>query len=71
MTLEMKNISGTLEQMNDLFENGEPSQRISVRHFGPASKDSNNFDIIIRCNEDVAEKIKRKKSINSIVKALN
>lgn len=71
MTIELNNVKGTADEMDDLFENGEPSQTISVRHFCPAKKDSNNYDIIIRCNEEVAKKIKRKQSIKGIVKALS
>jgi hypothetical protein len=66
MTIQLNNISGTVEQMNDLFDN---AQSLSVRYFCPSNKDSNNFDITIRCNEDVAKSIKRKRSLSSIIKA--
>ena len=65
MTIYMNNIKGTLSEMDDLF--CFPSL-VSVRHYAPAKKDNNNFDIIIRCDEDVAKLIKRKRSIKSINK---
>ena len=67
MTLEMNNIAGTLEEMHDLFDN---STTISVRHFCPAKKNSENFDLIIRCNEEYCELIKRKRTLKGIIKAL-
>ena len=65
MTVELKNIKGTEVEINDLFDNAET---LSVRYFCPAKKDSNNFDITIRCNEEVAKLIKRKKSVKSLLK---
>ena len=67
MTLYLENIKGTLDEVYDLFEN---SETVSVRHYAPSRFDNNNFDIILRCNEEQKEKIGRKKVLKNIIKAL-
>jgi len=66
MKVDLKNIKGSIEDMEDLFDNAES---LSVRYYCPAEKDRNNFDITIRCNEDVAKVIKKKRSVKSLLKA--
>jgi hypothetical protein len=67
MTLYLTNIKGTIEEMEDLFDN---STTISVRHYCPSKVDSDNFDIIVRCNEEQEPKIKRKRTLKGIINAL-
>ena len=68
MTVYLENIKGTFEEMDDLFEN---STTVSVRNYEPSKFDRNNWDIIVRCNEEQKAKIGKKKILKNIIKALN
>ena len=68
MTLYLTNIKGSINEMENIFDN---ATQLSVRYYEPSKKNPNNFDITIRCNEDVAKLIKRKRSVKSLLKYAN
>jgi len=65
MHVDLKNIKGSLEDMNNLFDDAE---RFSVRNYKPNEKNPSNFDITIRCGDELAKIIKTKKSLKSLIK---
>ena len=65
MTVYLSNVKGDLSVMEFLFERAEA---FSIRHYTPAKKNNDNFDITIRCNEEVAETIKSKRTLISLLK---
>ena len=64
MTVYLSNVKGDLSVMEFLFERAES---FSIRYYTPSKKNNDNFDITIRCNEDVAETIKRKRTLISLL----
>lgn len=65
MTIEFSNIKGDYVQMNYIFEF---AKTFSVRAFKPNETNPDNWDVTIRCNEDVAKVIKRKRTLKALVK---
>lgn len=67
MTLELKNIKGTKEEMKNLFE------KANIRLFQTSYNFNNvlfKWDIIIRCEENMATKLKKKRTIKGIMKEI-
>jgi hypothetical protein len=65
MTVYLKNIRGTIKEMEELFD---VDHTISVRFF--EQNFQGNFNITIRCNEDFESNLKFKKTIKGILKTL-
>lgn len=68
MTIYFENISSTIQEMSDLFDD---VSKVSIRTIKPSEKDSNRFDVVVRCSDEVGELIKRKRSVKGINKALS
>lgn len=64
MTIYLNNIKGSIKEMEELFDN---ATKFSVRHY-EMKIENDNFEMIIRCNEEIAPKIKRRKTLKSLLK---
>ena len=64
MTIYLNHIKGSIEEMENLFDN---ATKFSVRYF-EMKPENDNFEIIIRCNEEIAPKIKRCKTLKALLR---
>jgi hypothetical protein len=66
MTIYLSNIKGSLEEMDELFDK---AKQLSVRLYEYDDKPNNrSFNITIRCNDEIVPKIKRIKTLKSLIK---
>jgi hypothetical protein len=64
MTVYLNNIKGSIDEMDELFDKAE---KFSVRHY-EMKPENDNWEIVIRCNEEIAPFIKRRKTLKSLLK---
>jgi hypothetical protein len=66
MTIYLSNVKGSLEEMEELFDK---AKQLSVRLYEYDDKPNNqSFNITIRCNDEIVPKIKRIKTLKSLIK---
>lgn len=65
MTVYLKNVKGSAEDMEKLFND---AKHLSIRYYKPAEKNKDNFDITIRCDEEMAKQIGKRRTLKPIMK---